>query len=159
MRVLASGEWVTRERVLRIALIACGISACSIAWLFATAHGTLDFKGRPLGTDFSNVWTAGHMALDHHAARAWSWPDHFAVQQWVHHKKDVDFFGWHYPPPFLLVASILALFSYVPALIIWQVATLVNSALEDLGLSFPRPDKEARAALTKAKARLLAQSD
>ena len=41
----------------------------------------------------------------------------------------------------------------------WQVARLVNSALEDLGLDFPSPDKEARAALTKAKARLLAQSD
>jgi PPK2 family polyphosphate:nucleotide phosphotransferase len=41
----------------------------------------------------------------------------------------------------------------------WQVATLINSALEDLGLDFPRPDKEAREALTKAKARLLAQSD
>jgi PPK2 family polyphosphate:nucleotide phosphotransferase len=41
----------------------------------------------------------------------------------------------------------------------WQVAQLVNSALEDLGLDFPRPDKEARAALTKGKARLLAQDD
>jgi len=41
----------------------------------------------------------------------------------------------------------------------WQVAKLINSALEDLGLDFPRPDKEARAALTKAKARLLAQND
>jgi PPK2 family polyphosphate:nucleotide phosphotransferase len=41
----------------------------------------------------------------------------------------------------------------------WQVARLINSALEDLGLDFPRPDKEGRAALTKAKARLLAQSD
>ena len=41
----------------------------------------------------------------------------------------------------------------------WQVAKLVNSALEDLGVDFPRPDKEARAALTKAKARLMADGD
>jgi len=41
----------------------------------------------------------------------------------------------------------------------WQVAKLVNSALEDLGVDFPRPNKEARAALTKAKERLLAQKD
>jgi hypothetical protein len=128
VRVLASGEWVTRERVLRIALIACGISACSIAWLFATAHGTLDFKGRPLGTDFSNVWTAGHMALDHHAARAWSWPDHFAVQQALHRSPQVDFFGWHYPPPFLLIAALLATLPYVPALVIWQAGTLAPFA-------------------------------
>src|SRR5262245_5905308 len=41
----------------------------------------------------------------------------------------------------------------------WQVANLVNSALEDLGMDFPKPDKTTRAALAKAKARLLAQSD
>jgi hypothetical protein len=39
----------------------------------------------------------------------------------------------------------------------WQVAKLVNSALADLGLEFPRPDEKARAALSKAKARLLAE--
>ncbi|HVJ30685.1 MAG TPA: PPK2 family polyphosphate kinase, partial [Gammaproteobacteria bacterium] len=41
----------------------------------------------------------------------------------------------------------------------WQVAKLVNSALEELGIDFPRADKEALAALTKAKARLKAESD
>jgi PPK2 family polyphosphate:nucleotide phosphotransferase len=41
----------------------------------------------------------------------------------------------------------------------WQVAKLVNSALEALGLDFPRPDEKARAALAKAKARLLAEKD
>lgn len=124
MGSLATGEWLSRERILRIASLCAVASALIIAFLFATSSGTLDQWGRPLGTDFSNVWAAGHMALEGSAAKAWSWPDHFAVQQWVHHKKDVDFFGWHYPPPFLLVAAILALFSYVPALIIWQVATL-----------------------------------
>jgi polyphosphate kinase 2 (PPK2 family) len=41
----------------------------------------------------------------------------------------------------------------------WQVAKLINSALEDLSLDFPPPDNSVRAALTKAKARLLAQGD
>lgn len=41
----------------------------------------------------------------------------------------------------------------------WQVAKLITAALEDLDVDFPRPDKEARAALAKAKARLLAQGD
>jgi PPK2 family polyphosphate:nucleotide phosphotransferase len=39
----------------------------------------------------------------------------------------------------------------------WQVAKLINSALDDLGLDFPRSDEKARAALAKAKARLLAE--
>ena len=124
MESLATGTWLSRERVTRYAAI-CGIvSALCIAVLFATAHGTLDYKGRPLGTDFSNVWTAGKMTLEGSAAKAWSWPDHFAVQRAVHHKPDVDLFGWHYPPPFLIIAALLATMPYVLALVVWQLATL-----------------------------------
>ena len=124
MRSLVTGDWLSRERVIRIASLCAVATVLCIAVLFATSKGTLDLWGRPLGTDFSNVWAAGHMALDGSASKAWSWPDHFAVQQAVHHKSDVDFFGWHYPPPFLLVASVLALLPYVPSLIVWQIATL-----------------------------------
>ncbi len=76
MGILATGDWVTAERLRRIATIACIISLLCVIWLFATSKGTLDVTGRPLGTDFSNVWTAGQMVLDGRAAAAWSWPDH-----------------------------------------------------------------------------------
>lgn len=122
--MLASGHWVSRDRVRAISTITCLITILCIGWLFATAHGTLDSLGRPLGTDFSNVWTAGRMALDGKASHAWSWPEHFAVQRAVHGSATVDVFGWHYPPPFLLVAAALSSLPYVPALIAWQVATL-----------------------------------
>ena len=125
MEALANGTWLTRERVIRIAGLCALVSALCVILLFATANGTLDYKGRPLGTDFSNVWAAGRMALDGAAHKAWSWPDHFAVQRMLHHKADVDLFGWHYPPPFLLIAAALASLPYVPALILWQIASLV----------------------------------
>jgi Glycosyltransferase family 87 len=121
---LATGAWLDRGRVIRVAGICGIISALCIIVLFATSHGTLDYKGRPLGTDFSDVWTAGKMAVDGSAAKIWSWPDHFAVQRLVHHKADVEFYGWHYPPPFLLVAWLLAQLPYIPALIAWQLSTL-----------------------------------
>ena len=38
----------------------------------------------------------------------------------------------------------------------WQVAKLVNEALDQLGLDFPRPDAPAMATLAQCKARLLA---
>jgi len=38
----------------------------------------------------------------------------------------------------------------------WQVAKIVNEALDSLGADFPRADKAAKAALATAKARLLA---
>jgi hypothetical protein len=128
LNALASGDWLTRERVVRIAAIAGIGSLVVLIWLFGWSQGTLDALGRPLGTDFSNVWTAGRMALEGRAADAWSWPDHFAVQRALHGQADVDLFGWHYPPPFLLVAAALATLPYVPALIAWQLATLVPFA-------------------------------
>ncbi|MBA3510300.1 glycosyltransferase family 87 protein [Sphingomonas sp.] len=128
LNALASGDWLTRERVVRIAAIAGIGSLIVLVWLFGWSHGTLDALGRPLGTDFSNVWTAGSMALEGRAADVWSWPDHFAVQQRLHGKADVDVFGWHYPPPFLLVAAALANVPYVPSLILWQLATLIPFA-------------------------------
>lgn len=124
---LASGDWLNRDRVVRIAAIAGLGSLALLVWLFALSKGTLDPLGRPLGTDFSNVWTAGRMALEGRAADAWSWPNHFAVQRAVH-GAHVDLFGWHYPPPFLLVASALAALPYVPGLIAWQLATLLPFA-------------------------------
>ena len=124
MEQLASGDWLNRDRVLRIAAISGLGTLTVLTWLFAFSHGTLDPLGRPLGTDFSDVWSAGKMALEGRAADAWNWSQHYAVQQAVHHKADVDFYGWHYPPPFLLIAAALATMPYVPALIVWQLATL-----------------------------------
>jgi hypothetical protein len=136
---LATGDWVTPERLRRIAAVSCVISLFCVTWLLGTSHGTLDSSGRPLGTDFSNVWTAGQMALDGRAAAVWSWPDHFAVQQAVHGSPTVDVFGWHYPPPFLLLAALLATLPYVPALIRWQATTL-GSFLAMMWRLMPRRD-------------------
>ena len=129
MNSLASGAWLTRERVQRVAIIAGLASLAMLLWLFGSAQGTLDWLGRPLGTDYSQVWTAGRMALDGRAAEVWDWNAHFAVQREFHGKSDVDVFGWHYPPPFLLVAAALATMPYLAALIMWQAATLGPFAL------------------------------
>ncbi|GAA4743261.1 glycosyltransferase family 87 protein [Sphingomonas daechungensis] len=124
MELLASGRVVSAERVRAVSTVTLAISILCIVWLFATADGTLDALGRPPGTDFSNVWTAGRMVLDGKAPFVWSWPEHFAVQRAVHGREEVDVFGWHYPPPFLLIATALATLPYVPALIAWQISTL-----------------------------------
>ena len=121
---LRQGSWLTRERVIAISAMAVVASLLSLLWLFGFGHGTLDPVGRPLGTDFSEVYAAGKMALAGNAADVWTWPKHFAVQQQIQHSETVDLYGWHYPPPFLLIATALALFSYIPALLIWQAASL-----------------------------------
>ncbi len=126
---LRSGEWVTAVRVRRICLLLLATTILCYAALLATAHGTLDSAGRPIGTDFSDVYAAGRMALDGHAAAAWHWDAHYQVQQAIHRSATVPFYGWHYPPPFLLIAAALALLPYMVALAVWQGMTLAMATL------------------------------
>ena len=128
MGALRDGNWLDAARVRRVAVACLLLYIVMIGVLFATANGTIDYKGRPLGTDFSQVWTAGTMVWDGRAAEVWNWPSHFAVQREFHRSASVDLYGWHYPPPFLLVAALLATVPYLAALFLWQAATLVPLA-------------------------------
>ena len=118
-------SFVTRARVRLTAILVLAATVIGLFYLFATAHGTVDSLGRPLGTDFSNVWTAGWMADHGRAPEAWDWPTQHDVQKQVHHDPAIPFYGWHYPPPFLIIATLLAQFPYVAALLIWQGMTLL----------------------------------
>ena len=125
---LSTGDWLTRERSIRIAVICGLVSLAILGYLLASSSGTLDYEGRPLGTDFSQVWTAGRMVLDGRAAEVWNWDAHRAVQEAFHGPHLKEWYGWHYPPPFLLIAAALATLSYLPALFAWQAATLLPFA-------------------------------
>jgi hypothetical protein len=124
IRQLRSGDWLTADRIRAVATVSLALACLSILYLLATSHGTLDAWGRPLGTDFSDVWTAGRMALDGRAPDAWNWAAHYQVQQATHGDPHVPFYGWHYPPPFLLLAAGLATLPYLAALFVWQAASL-----------------------------------
>src|SRR4029450_3100285 len=124
MGLISSGDWLTRERAIRIAVICGLVSLAILGFLFSSSSGTLDWRGRPLGTDFSQVWTAGRMVLDGRAADVWNWNAHRAVQLAFHGPRLAEWYGWHYPPPFLLIAAALATMPYVAALFVWQAATL-----------------------------------
>ena len=128
MGTLASGDWLSRERAIRVAVISGLVSLGILAYLLGSSSGTVDWSGRPLGTDFSQVWTAGRMALDGRAAEVWDWGAHRAVQEAFHGPALSEWYGWHYPPPFLLVASALATLPYLSALVAWQAATLLPFA-------------------------------
>src|SRR4029453_10095111 len=124
MGLISSGDWLTRERAIRIAVICGLVSLAILGFLFSSSSGTLDWRGRPLGTDFSQVWTAGRMVLDGRAADVWNWNAHRAVQLAFHGPRLAEWYGWHYPPPFLLLAAAPATMPSVAALFVWQAATL-----------------------------------
>lgn len=129
MSTLATGDWLSRERVRRVSAIVGAGTLCLLAWLAISAHGTLDWLGRPLGTDFSQVWAAGRMALHGNAPDAWDWHKHFLVQRAIHGPRLTEVYAWHYPPPFLLIAALLAMLPYLAALILWQLVTLTPFAI------------------------------
>jgi glycosyl transferase family 87 len=121
--ILRSGDWLTRERVRFIAAVLLLASAAGFVFLVVTAHGVIDRQGRPLGTDFSNVYAAGTYALEDQAPAAFDPPQQFAREQQIFGDA-TQFYGWHYPPFFLFVAAALAWMPYGIALAVWQAATL-----------------------------------
>jgi hypothetical protein len=121
---LATGAWLKPPLVTFAAALMAGGTLLALGLLFITAHGTLDSFGRPLGTDFSSFWTAGRMALLGQAPQAYDWDTLFALQRQTH---GVElYFPWSYPPVFLLVAAALAALPYLPALLLWQAASLAG---------------------------------
>jgi alpha-1,2-mannosyltransferase len=120
---LRSGAWVTRERVRHVALILLAVSVIAAGFLVATSDGLNDRFGRPLGTDFSNVYAAGTYVLEGRASAPFDPPRQYAGEQAIFGQATL-FYGWHYPPFFLGIAALLATMPYWLALIVWQGTTL-----------------------------------
>lgn len=117
----ATSAILTRLAPVSVALVVGYAVAIGAMW--ATSQGGLDLAGRPLGTDFSNVWAAGRLTLEGAPQAAYDLVRHHGVQQ-ARFGQEVPFYGWHYPPMFLGLAAILASLPYLAALFVWQAATL-----------------------------------
>jgi alpha-1,2-mannosyltransferase len=123
IETLRSGAFVSRERTRLVAILLLLAFAAALAWLFATAQGLNDAQGRPLGTDFSNVYTAGRYVLAGEPEAPFDPARQYAGEQAIFGDA-TPFYGWHYPPFFLFIAGALAFLPYLPALLAWQGATL-----------------------------------
>jgi hypothetical protein len=123
IEALRGGQWLTRERLRLWALAVLAASALGFGALLATSDGLNDYQGRPLGTDFSNVYAAGTYVLEGKAAAPHNWLAQHARERAIF-GEGTPFYGWHYPPFFLFVAGAVALMPYMVALLIWQGVTL-----------------------------------
>src|SRR5882757_486238 len=100
IELLRSGAPVTRERVRRVALALLAVSVLAAGFLVATSDGLNDRFGRPLGTDFSNVYAAGSYVLEGNPTAPFDPPRQYAREQAIFGQA-TPFYGWHYPPFFL----------------------------------------------------------
>ncbi|MEA2841640.1 MAG: alpha,2-mannosyltransferase [Methylobacteriaceae bacterium] len=120
---LKSGSWLTPERLRVYPALLLAFQAIAIVALVATSDGLHDFWGRPLGTDFAQVWVAGREVLGGHPEHPFDVGAHLTAQQ-AFFGPSSDVYGWHYPPYFLALAALLALLPYAAALAVWQLSTL-----------------------------------
>ena len=84
-----------------------------------------DSNGLGIPTDFVNVWAAGRLVLEGHPAQAYDWDIQRQVELDLLRQDFIGYFAWHYPPPFLFVASFLAQFPYAVAFLGWVSASFV----------------------------------
>lgn len=100
--------------------------AASIVFLFLYSHGLLDYADRPLGTDFSSFWSAGHLALQGRAAQAYDWGAMAIAQREIFGTEKLS--PWSYPPVFFLIVTPFAMLPYLPAYFLWQGTSLCAAA-------------------------------
>ncbi len=84
-----------------------------------------DPNGLGIPTDFVNVWAAGRLVLDGHPALAYDWEIQKQIEVALLGQDFIGHFAWHYPPPFLFVATFLAQFPYSVAFIGWVSVSFV----------------------------------
>jgi hypothetical protein len=136
---LRSGEWLTSARARSYSLILLGLCAVAIVGWIALSDGLIDRNGKPVGTDFSNVYAAGRLTWQGRPAEAYDPPLQHAAEKAVFGGREVPFYGWHYPPFFFAVAFLVAAVPYGWGLSIWLVTSLM-AYLATMRAILPRPE-------------------
>jgi len=136
---LRSGDWLTPARARGYSLILLSLCAVAIAGWIAVSDGLIDRNGKPLGTDFSNVYAAGRLTWQGRPAEAYDPPLQHAAEKAVFAGREVPFYGWHYPPFFLAIAFLVAAVPYAWGLSIW-LATSFTAYLMTMRAILPRSE-------------------
>lgn len=92
---------------------------------YLSGHWIYDANGHGILTDFVNVWAAGRLVLEGHPALAYDWDVQKHVELALLKQDFPGYFAWHYPPPFLFIATLLAQLPYSAAFIGWVSASLI----------------------------------
>jgi hypothetical protein len=122
-RALRSGKWLTAERIRGYSLILLVVYALAIVGWIAVSHDLIDPNGKPIGTDFSNVYAAGTLTWQGRPENAYEPARQHEAEQDTFGGRDVPFYGWHYPPFFFAVAFLVAALPYAFGLALWLVAS------------------------------------
>jgi hypothetical protein len=134
-----TGDWLTAARARGYSLIVLVVCTLAFAGWIAVSDGLIDRNGKPLGTDFSNVYAAGQLTWQGRAAEAYDPALQHAAEKAMFGGRNVPFYGWHYPPFFFAVAFLVAAVPYGWGLAIWLVASFA-AYLATLRAILTRPE-------------------
>src|SRR5690242_13075967 len=101
------------------------INACYFPEAWVQGMWIWELSGLGIPTDFVNVWSAGRLVVDGHPALAYDWDIQKQVQVAVLGQSYEGNFAWHYPPPFLFIAALLAHFPYAVAYVGWVAVSFL----------------------------------
>lgn len=113
------------EALLKICFALAAINLTLLSSAYFSHWWVYDANGLGIPNDFINVWAAGRLVLDGLPAQAYDWDIQKQVEVAKLGQDFVGYFAWHYPPPFLFVATVLAMLPYSVALIGWVAVSLV----------------------------------
>jgi arabinofuranan 3-O-arabinosyltransferase len=111
--------------LLNVCFVLCVINVSYFPAAWFTQNWIWDSAGLGIPTDFVNVWAAGRLVLDGHPAQAYDWDIQKQVELALLRQDFPGYFAWHYPPPFLFIASLLAQLPYAAAFIGWVLASFL----------------------------------
>jgi hypothetical protein len=118
-----SGDWLSAERARGYSLILLAIAVIAMAGWIAMSDGLIDRNGKPVGTDFSNVYAAGELTWQGKPVDAYNPALQHAAEKAAFGGREVPFFGWHYPPFFFAIAVLVAALPYAWGLALWLAAS------------------------------------
>jgi arabinofuranan 3-O-arabinosyltransferase len=113
-------EWLVK---VCFALALANLALCPVAYF--SSWWIYDPKGLGIPTDFINVWAAGRLVLDGLPAQAYDWDIQKQIEVAKLGQDFVGYFAWHYPPPFLFVASLLAMLPFTVGYAGWVYVSLL----------------------------------
>ena len=124
LAALRDASWLTADRARAWARTLGAMTVLTLLTWLVLSHGGVDMQGKPLGTDFINMYAAGRAALDGAPGDAYHPATHFALERAILPSARPDYYAFIYPPIFLLACLPLAFLPYLLALAVWLAATL-----------------------------------
>lgn len=119
-------QWLTRQRLRTYPKVVLAAYLGVAALQLAMTHRAMYPSGQPIGADFVNVWAASASALRGEPAAIYDNALHHAAEQAALGNNELGFYGWHYPPMFLVIALPLASLPYLWAYLAWESLTLAG---------------------------------